>query len=115
MHRPAACGSSRIGYWVFGLGLKGRLYYVPSCNCTKRFHRASGGADWRFGIRQSFNAYRVLGSYLNDYAAPSSEVQKARIVLFLWCMVQGLLPTAIARNLGVITRRMLLDRRSGPT
>jgi hypothetical protein len=36
-------------------------------------------------------------------------------VLFLWCMVQGLLPTAIARNLGVITRRMLLDRRSGPT
>src|SRR5271165_1667754 len=97
--------------WVFGLGLRGRLYYVPSCYCTKRFHRSSGGADWRFGIRQSLNAYRVLCSYLNDYAAPTDESRRARIVLYLWCMVQGLLPAGFARNLGIITRKMLIGRR----
>lgn len=99
--------------WVFGLGLKGRLYYVPYCYCTKRFYRSSGGADWRFGIRQGLNTYRVLCSYLKDYAAPSSEARKARIVVYLWCMVQGLLPAVLARNLGIITRKILLGRRNG--
>jgi glycosyltransferase involved in cell wall biosynthesis len=95
--------------WVFGLGLKGRLCYVSSTYCTKRFHRSSGGADWRFGIRQGLNAFRVLCSYLNDYAAPSGE---ARIVIFLWCMVQAVLPPDIARNLGILTRKILLGRWS---
>ena len=54
-------------YWVFALGLKGRLCYVPSCYCTKRFHRSSGGAGSRMGMRQSLDASRVLRSYLNDF------------------------------------------------
>jgi len=95
-------------YWVFGLGLQGRLYYVPCCYCTKRFHRSSGGADWRFGIRQSLNAYHVLCSYLRDYAAPSWESLKARVVIYLWCMVQGVLPAVLARKLGIIVRKILL-------
>jgi glycosyltransferase involved in cell wall biosynthesis len=98
--------------WVFGLGLKGRLLYLPSCYCTKRFHRSSGGADWRFGIRQGLNAYLVLSSYLNDYAARSSGARKVRIVLYLWCMVQAVLPAVVARKLGVITRKVLLGGRS---
>jgi glycosyltransferase involved in cell wall biosynthesis len=71
-------------YWVFGLSLKGRLCYVPSCYCTKRFHRSSGGANWRFGIRQSLDACRVLRSYFDDYA-PSAR--KARAVVYVWCLV----------------------------
>jgi len=98
-------------YWVFGLGLKGRLYYVPSCYCTKRFYRSSGGAGWRFGIRQSLNACRVLRSYLNDLAPSSSASRKARLVVCLWCMVQGLLPAVLARNLGILTRKVLLSGR----
>ena len=98
-------------YWVFALGLKGRLYYVPSCYCTKRFHRSSGGAGWRLGIRQCLNAYLILRSYLNDLAAPSNELRKAELVVCLWCLVQGFLPASLARNLGIITRKMLLARR----
>lgn len=98
-------------YWVFALGLKGRLCYVPSCYCTKRFHRSSGGADWRLGIRQSLDAYRVLRSYLSDFAVPSSESRKAKVVIWLWCMIQGFLPASLARNLGILTRKVLLGRR----
>ncbi len=98
-------------YWVFALGLKGRLCYVPSCCCTKRFHRSSGGATWRLGTRQSIDAFRVLCSYLNDFAAPSSESRKARAVIWMWCMVQGVLPASVARNLGILTRKVMLRRR----
>ena len=98
-------------YWVFGLSLKGRLCYVPSCSCTKRFYRSSTGADWRFGIRQSLNAYRVLRSYLNDFAHSRSDALIGQIVVFLWCIVQGLLPTKLARQLGIVTRQVLLARR----
>jgi glycosyltransferase involved in cell wall biosynthesis len=98
-------------YWVFGLGLKGRLLYVPSCYCTKRFYRSSGGAGWRFGIRQSFNAFGVLSSYVNDLAGPSRESRKAKVVVCLWCMVQGFLPASLARTSGIMTRKILLGRR----
>jgi glycosyltransferase involved in cell wall biosynthesis len=97
-------------YWVFGLSLKGRLCYVPSCYCTKRFHRSSGGANWSFGIRQSLNACRVLRSYFNDYAAAS---WKARAVVYLWCLVQGVLPAGLARGLGILSRKVLLRGEPG--
>jgi glycosyltransferase involved in cell wall biosynthesis len=109
--RQTYCNIRADIYWVFALGLKGRLYYVPSCSCTKRFHLSSGGAGWRFGIRQSLNGCRVLLSYLNDLAAPSSESRKAKLVVCLWCLVQGFLPARLARNLGILTRKMLLGRR----
>lgn len=97
--------------WVFGLSLKGRLLFVPSCYCTKRFYRSSTGANWRFGIRQSLNACRVLGSYLNDFASSRSDALVGQIVVFLWCIVQGVLPAKLARQLGVATRQVLLPRR----
>lgn len=94
-------------YWVFGLSLKGRLCYVPSCHCTKRFHRTSGGANWQFGVRQSLDACRVLGGYFNDYA-PS--VRKARVVVYLWCLVQGFLPAWLARRMGILARKLMVRR-----
>src|SRR5262249_31136446 len=52
-------------YWVFALSFRGRLLYVPSCTCVKRFHRSSAGADWTFDMRQSLDACRVLRSYVS--------------------------------------------------
>ncbi len=98
--------------WVFALALRGRLLYVPSCYCTKRFNRASGGADWRFGIRQGLNAYRVIRSYLNDVTVPSAARRKALLTIWLWCMVQGVLPASLARKLGIIARKVLADQRT---
>jgi len=99
-------------YWVFALGLKGRLQYVPSCYCTKRFYRSSGGAGWRLGMRQSLDAWKVLRSYMNDLTVSSQEARKAKVVVWAWCLVQGFLPAGVARRLGIVTRRMLLGRRS---
>jgi len=97
---------------VFALGLKGRLQYVPSCYCTKRFYRSSGGAGWRLGIWQSLDAWKVLRSYMNDLTVSSQEARKAKVVVWAWCLVQGFLPAGVARSLGIVTRRMLLGRRS---
>ena len=95
-------------YWVFGLSLLGALRFVPACRMTKRFHRGSGGAGWRFGIRQSLDACRVLGSYLDDFARSPREATRAKSVVYPWCLVQGLLPERWARGLGIATRRLLL-------
>ena len=95
-------------YWVFALSLTGALRFVPSCRMTKRFHRGSGGAGWRFGIRQSLDACRVLGSYLDDFARSPREATRAKSVVYPWCLVQGLLPERWARGLGIATRRILL-------
>lgn len=95
--------------WLFGLSLKGRLYFVPSCSCTKRFYRSSAGAGWRFGIRQTLNGCRVLRSYLNDLAASRRDALAGQAVVYLWCLTQGLLPAKLARQLGIVTRRLLLS------
>jgi GT2 family glycosyltransferase len=99
-------------YWVFGLSLKGRLCFVPSCTCTKRFYRASTGADWRFDLRQSLDACRVLRSYLEDYARSRRDSLAGQAVVFAWCLVQGVLPTRLARRAGIAVRSAFLARRS---
>ena len=86
-------------YWVFGLGLRGPLVYVPSVSCTKRFYRTSGGAGWRFNFRQSLDACRVLGSYLDDYAASRRDAALGRLVVWPWCITQALLPAGAAKRL----------------
>lgn len=98
--------------WVFGLSLKGRLCYVPACQCTKRFYASSSGASWRFGIRQSLDACRVLQSYLDDFCSSRRDALFGRMVVFPWCLIQGFLPARLARVLGIATRRVLLAYRS---
>ena len=41
-------------YWLFGLGLKGRFYFVPSCHCKKRFYPTSTSARWGPRRKSSF-------------------------------------------------------------
>ena len=98
-------------YWVFGLSLRGRLCFVPSCYCTKRYYGSSAGADWHFGIRQSLNACRVLHSYLDDFSRSQRDKLVGEIVVFSWCLVQGFLPAKLTRQLGIATRRVLLGSR----
>jgi hypothetical protein len=98
-------------YWVFSLSLKGRLCFVPSCQCTKRFYRTSTGADWCFDLRQSLDACRVLRSYLKDHARSRHESLAGQAVVFAWCLVQGVLPAKLARQVGIAVRHVLLGRR----
>jgi hypothetical protein len=84
-------------YWVFALALLGPLLYVPSATCTKRFHRTSGGATWRFDSRQSLDAWRVLRSYLRDCASSRRDALIGQMVLLPWCLVQAVLPRGGAR------------------
>jgi GT2 family glycosyltransferase len=86
-------------YWVFALSLLGPLIFVPSCHCVKRFYRSSTAADWRFDLRQSLNACRVLRSYLNDFAGSRRDALVGQLVLYPWCIVQALLPAGTARRL----------------
>jgi glycosyltransferase involved in cell wall biosynthesis len=86
-------------YWAFGLSLRGRLLYVPSCSCTKRFYRASTGAQWRFGVREGVDACRVLRSYLTDHARSRRDRVLGQLVLFPWCMAHALLPRPVGRRL----------------
>lgn len=86
-------------YWVFALSLRGRLLYVPSCTCTKRFHRSSTGAAWRYGFRESLDACRVLRAYLRDFARSRRDAWIGQLVLFPWCLVQPWLPRGTARRL----------------
>jgi glycosyltransferase involved in cell wall biosynthesis len=98
-------------YWVFALSLMGRLCFVPSCRCTKRFYRTSTGADWRFDLRQSLDAVRVLRSYLRDHSRSRRESLAGQAVVSAWCVVQGVLPAGLARRLGIAVRSALLARR----
>lgn len=95
-------------YWLFALSLRGALRYVPETHCTKRFHRDSGGASWSFGPRQSLDAWHVLRSYLSDSGPATVVPAKARALVCAWCMVQGVLPAAVARVLGIAVRRASL-------
>ena len=97
-------------YWVFGLALTGRLLFVPSCHCTKRFYAGSAGAGWRLGMRQSLDGFRVLRSYLNDLAPSRRDAWGGQLVVLLWSLPQGLLPRAAARRLGIAVRRVALGR-----
>jgi glycosyltransferase involved in cell wall biosynthesis len=104
-------------YWVFALSLKGRLLFVPACSCTKRFYRSSTGADWRFDLRQSLDACRVLRSYLRDFTQSRRDAILGQAVLFPWCMVQALLPARGARRLlgSYQTARQAVARFAGRT
>jgi len=86
-------------YWVFGLALHGRLLFVPSARCTKRFYRASTGAGWRIDLRQGLDACHVLHGYLRDHAPSRGAALLGRVVLDPWCLVQSVLPSAANRRL----------------
>jgi glycosyltransferase involved in cell wall biosynthesis len=101
-------------YWVFALSLRGRLLYVPSCTCTRRFHRTSTGAGWRYGLAESLNACRVLRSYLNDFAPSRRDALIGQMVVIPWCLVQPWLPRGTGRRVLALyaRRRAHADRRA---
>jgi hypothetical protein len=74
-------------YWVFGLALKERLCFVPSCYCQKRVYPASTSAQWGpRKIRHLVNAFTVLCSYLRDFAPSRVEACYAVATMFLWIL-----------------------------
>jgi GT2 family glycosyltransferase len=97
--RPTYCNIRADIYWVFALSLRGHLLYVPSCSCVKRFHRSSAAADWKFDLRQSLDACRVLRSYCRTFARSRRDSMIGQLILYPWCLVQALLPRGAAKRL----------------
>jgi len=84
-------------YWVFGLGLKGRLGFVPSCHCTKRVSSTGTSAQWGpRRIRHITNGGRVLCSYIRDLVPRRREACYGIMMVFLWTTL---------RMIGLFTRR----------
>jgi len=84
-------------YWVFGLGLKGRLGFVPSCHCTKRVSATGTSAQWgRRRLRHVTNGGGVLCSYIRDLVPRRREACYGMLMIVLWA---GL------RTIGLYTRR----------
>jgi glycosyltransferase involved in cell wall biosynthesis len=94
-------------YWLFGLALKGRFYFVPSCHCKKRFYPTSTGARW--GPRRSrhmLSAGIVLCSYIKDFAVSRREACYGMMLVSLWSLL---------RMIGMLTRKLKIlypQRRS---
>jgi glycosyltransferase involved in cell wall biosynthesis len=44
--RPTYKTADCDAWWLFGLALKGRFQFVPSCRCKKRFYATSTSAQW---------------------------------------------------------------------
>jgi GT2 family glycosyltransferase len=93
-------------YWVFALSLLGPLVYVPRCSCTKRFYRGSAGAGWRFDWRQASGGWRVLRSYLRDFAPSRATAIAGQLVLLPWCFAQAALPAGWPRRLVAAYERL---------
>ena len=87
--RPTYETSDSDAYWLFGLALKGRFYFVPSCYCKKRFYPTSTSAQW--GSRRSrhmLSAGIVLCSYIKDFAVSRREAWYGMTLISLWSLLR---------------------------
>jgi hypothetical protein len=85
IHESAAADQ----YWVFGLSMVGRLGFVESCRCSKRFYPTSTSATGRYGLPDVIDGFRVLRSYICDL----SRGRRARVLatagVFFWSLSEG--------------------------
>lgn len=76
-------------YWVFGLALKGRLGFVPTCYCQKRTYPTSTSAAWAPGkIRHLLDGGVVLCSYSRDFTSSRGEACYAMAIISLWTLLR---------------------------
>jgi glycosyltransferase involved in cell wall biosynthesis len=75
-------------YWVFGLALKGRLCFVPSCFCQKRYYKASVSGQWQSSVREILESFSVLRSYIEDFSSSRRAAFYARAVVGYWTLLR---------------------------
>jgi glycosyltransferase involved in cell wall biosynthesis len=101
--RPTHETSDSDAYWLFGLALKGRFHFVPSCHCKKRFYPTSTSAQWRpRKSRHIVSAGIVLCSYIKDFARNRWEVCYGTTLVCLWSLL---------RMIGISTQSLHLSSR----
>jgi glycosyltransferase involved in cell wall biosynthesis len=87
--RPTYETSDSDAYWLFGLALKGRFHFVPSCHCKKRFYPTSTSARWSpRNSRHIVSASIVLCSYLKDFARSRWDVCYGMTLVWLWSLLR---------------------------
>lgn len=89
-------------YWLFGLALLGRLQYVPSCNCRKRFYGDSTHViQWspQPELQRIIDGMKVSNSYIRDYVPNCREAWLGYSLIFLYSLVR--FASMCARSLGI--------------
>jgi GT2 family glycosyltransferase len=71
-------------YWVFALSLVGRLAFVPSCACRKRYHASSASAAFRPGLRHVVEGTRHLRHAVASHARGRGDAVLATAAVLLW-------------------------------
>jgi glycosyltransferase involved in cell wall biosynthesis len=85
--RPTYETSDSDAWWLFGLALKGRFHFVPSCHCKKRFYPTSTSARWApRRSRHIVSAGIVLCSYIKDFVANRREAYLGMTLISLWTL-----------------------------
>jgi GT2 family glycosyltransferase len=110
--------------WVFTVALSGRVLFVPGARVTKRYHRASTSADWRFGVRQALSEWGVMSRALWQSTHSRRAVLPALalvayvgIARAVWRSVRNLIglsgrrASARARSAALFPIRAVLERR----
>jgi len=85
--------------WVFGLSLIGRIGYVPTCVCTKRFYGESTGAQWQHSVRTRYNEFRAQAAYVKNIEQRRWRVLPEQTALFLFFVARTLSPKRIRKPL----------------
>ena len=71
-------------YWVFGVGLLGRLSFVPECHMWKRYHANNTHTAWRQKFRHARSGFLTLRMYTRLAGCRFSARALAYSVFVLW-------------------------------
>lgn len=89
-------------YWLFGVALAGRLLFVPTASCVKRYAADGVSAAWTPTLRGALDEYRV----------PARYMRRAEIGMLDRIVVRAALALAAASRAGWVYGRRLWP---GPT
>lgn len=83
--RPTADSVEADVYWVFGVGLFGRLRFVGGCSYRKHLHGANVSLGWgRRRLRHVRDSVMVPWGYIRSVARGNRDVLRAMPVLVAW-------------------------------
>jgi len=62
-------------FWMFGLGLLGRMCFVPGTHCLKHFHAGNTHTKWHYGMSFVFDQVRMPAAYMRAVDRPRGAVR----------------------------------------
>lgn len=78
-------------YWVFATGFLGPPRFVHSAHMLQRMHPTSTSAQWgALRLPHVWSGYKVLCSYILDFARGPREKAESLAVVSLWSMARAL-------------------------